>query len=101
MKKPYTVLVVGASLAAASIGASAVSRALSQASPITVLRTPDGGIQPQVAVDANGRIHLIYFKGEPAHGDLFYVRLGNDGTFSRPVQVNTTPGSAIATGTIR
>jgi hypothetical protein len=69
---------------------------------VTTIRTPDGGIQPQVAVDDDGAVHLIYFKGDPAHGDVFYVRSIDDGkTFSPALRVNSQPGSAIAVGTIR
>ena len=65
-------------------------------------RVLDGGIQPQVAVDDRGAVHLIYFRGDPAHGDVFYVRSTDDGaTFSSPIQVNHQGGSAIATGTVR
>ena len=39
--------------------------------PVTLMRTPDGGIQPQVAVDRKGALHLIYFKDDPAAGDIF------------------------------
>lgn len=69
---------------------------------VTVLRTPDGGIQPQAAIDARGVIHLIYFQGNPSEGDLFYVdRKPGEDRFSEPVRVNSHPGSAIAAGTIR
>ena len=69
---------------------------------VTLRRIPDRGLQPEVAVTADGTIHLVYFLGEPRRGDLFYVRSHDGGeTFSPPVRVNTTPGSAIATGTIR
>lgn len=73
------------------------------AAPVTLLRTPDGGIQPQAAVDSSATLHLIYFKGDPAHGDLFYVhkKLGQDTPFSVPLRVNSHPRSAIATGAIR
>src|SRR5437016_3895071 len=69
---------------------------------VEVVATPDGGIQPQAVVGAKGALHLIYFKGDPAAGDLFYVRRdpGSSG-FSAPVRVNSQPGSAIAIGTIR
>ena len=43
---------------------------------VTVIETPDGGIQPQAAIDAKGVIHLIYFQGLPSGGDLFYARRG-------------------------
>src|SRR5438105_3295291 len=31
---------------------------------VTAVRCPDGGIQPQVAVDSAGKVHLIYLTGE-------------------------------------
>src|SRR5207248_10265420 len=69
---------------------------------VTLLRVPNGGIQPQAAVDARGTLHLIYFKGKAGAGDLFYVgRRAGEKRFSDPVRVNSRPGSAIATGTIR
>src|SRR5688572_26260483 len=40
---------------------------------VTLIRTPNGGIQPQTVVDQSGRIHLVYFKGAARAGDLFYV----------------------------
>ena len=53
-------------------------------------------------MDSAGVLHLIYFSGAPAGGDLYYVRSRDYGaTFSTPVRVNSQPGSAIATGTIR
>lgn len=67
-----------------------------------LIRVPQGGIQPQAAVDEKGTIHLIYFAGEPRQGDLFYVRSTDAGaTFSPAVRVNSQPGSAITAGTIR
>jgi hypothetical protein len=70
--------------------------------PVNVLRTPDGGLQPQAAVDAAGTTHLIYFKGDPGAGDLFYVRRASGAKeFGPPLRVNTEPGSAMAVGTIR
>lgn len=72
------------------------------ASNITVMRTPDGGIQPQVAVDSEGMAHLIYYKGGDGAGDVLYARQKpDDENFSEPIKVNSRPGSAIAAGTIR
>jgi hypothetical protein len=69
---------------------------------VEVAKTPQGGIQPQAVVDTAGRVHLLFFKGEPGKGDLFYaVWEPKAAGFSTPVQVNSQPGSAIATGTIR
>lgn len=74
----------------------------SETARVTLLRAPDGGIQPQAAMDNSGAVHLIYYKGDPAGGDIFYVRRppGQE-DFSRPIRVNTQAGSAMAIGTIR
>jgi hypothetical protein len=68
---------------------------------VVLLRVPDRGIQPQAAVDAEGVVHLIYFKGEPLTGDVFYARSRDGVEFSRPIRVNSQAGSAIAVGNIR
>jgi len=78
------------------------SLAVDETAKVALIRTPDDGIQPQAAVDANGTLHLIYFKGNQGGGDIFYVRREKvrEG-FSPPIRVNQMPASAIATGTIR
>jgi hypothetical protein len=90
---PLTVLLIVASLATA---AAAAPKA-------TAIRCPNDGLQPQAAVDAEGTVHLVYLKGEDAAAvDVFYVTSRNDGqTWSAPLRVNSQPGAAIATGTVR
>lgn len=69
--------------------------------PVDLIRVPAGGIQPEIEV-SEGIVHLLYFSGEAEHGDLNYVRSRDYGrTFSKPIRVNSTPGSAIAAGAIR
>src|SRR5258708_1138401 len=72
------------------------------AARVEVLRTPNGGIQPQAAIDGRGVLHLVYLKGDPGASDVYYVRRepGQD-HWSAPIRVNSRPGSAIAVGTIR
>ena len=73
-----------------------------QSRTVTLVRVPNGGIQPQAVLDSGRTLHLLYFAGAPAAGDLFYVTSTDFGrTFSKPLRVNSQPGSAIATGTIR
>ena len=68
---------------------------------VSLLRTPERGIQPQAVMD-KGVLHLIYFKGDPGHGDVFYVQSKDDGqSFSKPLRVNSQPGSVVATGNVR
>ncbi len=69
---------------------------------VTLKRVPNGGIQPQVIVDTKGVVHLIYYTGDPAGGDIFYVQSKDNGaTFSPALNVNSQSGSAIAMGNIR
>ena len=69
---------------------------------VRVLRVPDGGLQPQAVVGRHGALHIVYFKGEPRHGDIFYVRSPEgERIFSEPIRVNSQQGSAVAAGTIR
>jgi hypothetical protein len=76
--------------------------AAEHASKVQLRRVPNGGIQPQVIVDGKGVLHMIYYGGDPRHGDIFYVRSSNDGeAFSRSLRVNSERGSAIAIGNIR
>src|SRR5262249_16717379 len=91
--------------AIALIAAIAMTRAkadLSADDMVDLIRAPNGGLQPQAVADASGALHLVYFAGEPSAGDVFYVRRerGKE-DFSSPIRVNSQPGSAIATGTIR
>ena len=70
--------------------------------PVAVVALPDGAIQPQAVVDAKDVVHLVFFSGKPAGGDLYYVTLAADGRrLSQPVRVNSIEGSALATGSVR
>lgn len=69
---------------------------------VEVLRVPNGGIQPEIAVDSAGVAHMVYLAGEPGAANVFYVRTADGGkTFTPAVRVNSQEGSAIAIGTIR
>lgn len=74
--------------------------ALAGEKQVSLQKAPGNGIQPQVAVDSKGTLHVLYFQGEAKGGDLMYVRR-EAGKMSPPLRVNSQPGSAIATGTIR
>lgn len=70
---------------------------------VRTLRLPRGAIQPQIAVGEDGRAHLVYFRGDARHGDLFYTRFNDDDRSFGPEElaVNQKAGSAIAIGNIR
>jgi hypothetical protein len=70
--------------------------------PVSTVRVPNAGIQPQIAIDESGVLHMVYFSGDAAHGDLYCTHSGDRGaTFAAPLRVNSHNGSAIATGNIR
>jgi hypothetical protein len=69
---------------------------------VSLIRVPNGGIQPQAMTDRTGALHLLYYVGDRMHGDLFYVKSSDAGVrWSRPLRVNSEAGTAIAAGSIR
>jgi hypothetical protein len=69
---------------------------------VGILRVPEGGIQPQTVMEPDGTLHMIYFTGDAAAGDIEYVcRSPGVKDFSRPIRVNSQPASAVAVGTVR
>lgn len=80
----------------------AASAAPPSGEKVEVVKTPNGGIQPQAVAGADGTLHLLYFTGDPKAGDLFYVRRApGQAGWSAPLRVNSQPGGAVAIGTIR
>lgn len=74
----------------------------SSPSTVTLMQAPSEGIQPVTKVGADGTVHMIYFKGDPGAGNVYYVQKApNASGFTKPVRVNNHPGSAIAAGTVR
>lgn len=88
-------------VAAMLLGSWGGIQGLPPQTPVHVKRVPEGGIQPQAVVDPSGTLHLIFFQGDPAHGDIYYVRSRDGTTFSSPLRVNSQPGSAVGAGTVR
>jgi hypothetical protein len=90
---------------AVALALFAGSHRMLQAPPaerVEIAAVPDGGLQPQAAIDPAGTIHLLYFKGDAGGGDLFYVRRSTgESTFSPPLRVTSEAGTAIATGSVR
>jgi len=74
---------------------------------VELLRVPEGGLQPEVLLDARGELHLLYFSGEASGGDLHYTHASVPSTpdkmpdWTPPIRVNDQEGSAIAIGTVR
>lgn len=64
-------------------------------------RAPASGIQPQVAIDSRGTLHIVYYTGDPHHGDLYYARSEDGGAKFSPALPVNQGGSAISAGTIR
>jgi hypothetical protein len=93
MTRRQAALVVGAAFS--SFGAE------KDTDRVRLYRVPNGGIQPQVALDDRGTLHLVYYTGDAHHGDLLYTRSKDGGaSFSTALRVNNG-GTAIAAGTIR
>lgn len=99
---PSIVTVAFGLCVAMAVGVAASIAPVAQTADVTLVRVPNNGVQPQVVHDASGAIHVIYFQGDPAHGNLFYTRLDAASLqFAQPIRVNTRPDSAVATGSMR
>jgi len=63
---------------------------------VLIQATPDNGVQPRLTVDADGGVHLLYFKkrlNTPAarEGNLYYRQYdGEAGRFGLPVKVSSS-----------
>ncbi len=72
------------------------------ATEVTVERVPEDGLQPQVAVQVDGTVHLVYLTGKPDGADIRYThRALAAAAWAAPVTVNSIRHSAMAIGTIR
>ncbi len=90
------------SVVALALALALLARSAGAAPEVVLVPAPVGGIQPVAQVDAEGSLHVVSFRGDPAHGDLFYAVLPRgESEFTAAVRVNATNESAIATGTIR
>jgi hypothetical protein len=101
MSRAGSVLLLAVVVAGVPAVRAIPARSAADVPRVTLVRTPGGGIQPQVAVDATGGVHVLYFKGDAAAGDLFYAHRDAGGGWSAPLRVNSQPGSAMATGSMR
>jgi hypothetical protein len=103
MKTPYlTALILLGALEVACFVAMPKPLAQEKPSDVSLLRVPQAGIQPQIARDSIGNVHLVFYSGDPSNGDVYYARSRDSGAhFSKPFRVNTQPGSAVALGNIR
>lgn len=77
-------------------GAAAVLHA-----EVRIEDVPEHGLQPEVAIDSNGVVHLVYLRGDPKAADIRYTSRLPGGEWSASKTVNTTPGAAVALGSIR
>jgi hypothetical protein len=96
----FFALAIAASL---PLGVSFGPREADVAAPrVELVGLPAGGIQPQAVTDAQQVLHVLYFTGAPAGGDLYYMRRQpGEAAFSTPVRVNSVPATALATGSVR
>lgn len=102
MRRPMALILWLAIPVALSGPAGSVHLRADSAPRVELWSVPDGGIQPQAVTDAKGGLHLLYFKGTPGGGDLYYVhRAAGDPGFSMPLRVNSEAGSVLAAGSVR
>ena len=78
-----------------SWGCMLLSGGLALAAPqVTTLKIPNSGYRPQVILDGQGTLHVVYTQMDK-RGELFYIqRKAGQEEFTRPIKVNSTPGCA-------
>ncbi len=57
-----------------AFSASVIPSPLAVSDPVAALHTPQGGLQPESAVDKSGVLHVVYLVGDAAAADVYYVR---------------------------
>lgn len=66
-----------------------LSLAVDVRADVQTVRVPQGGLIPEVVLDAKGTLHMVYGTGGQP-GNAMYVQSTDGGkTFSRPVQINS------------
>ena len=88
------------------LGMAVLSPAAWSAVDVRPERVPEGGLQPDALVDAQGRVRLIYLSGDPKAADIHCVsresgRGAGRREWSRPQTVNSEAGAAVAIGSVR
>ena len=68
---------------------------------VRVEAVPEGGLQPEVAVGADGMVHLVYLRGEAGSADVRYTWRRAGQPWAEARVVNSRSGSAVAMGSIR
>jgi hypothetical protein len=77
-------------LAISLLGSVAAPTVAGPSPAVLVVPVPNGGEAPDAAIDAQGRIHLVYVKAE----DAYYVVSTDKGkTLSRPLRINSEPAT--------
>ena len=62
---------------------------------------PGDGVQPDIALGRDGRIHLAYLAGDKAGADVFYTSGRSVSELANGIRVNSNAGCAVPGGTIR
>lgn len=78
------------------------STIISAADLVETWSLPGGGVQPRVAVAADGTVHAAWLKGAPETSEVWYAtRKPGAGGWTSAQRVDTGPGSAVALGMVR
>jgi uncharacterized repeat protein (TIGR01451 family) len=62
--------------------------------PLNISSSSMGAFLPQVAVDGNETVHVVWQDHTPDSADIYYSRRTNDGTWSIPLNISNTTGQS-------
>ena len=60
-------------------------------SPQNISNNPGGSVYPQLVVDKEGAVHVVWKDHIGQYTDIFYARRSSDGTWSSPQNISNTP----------
>lgn len=68
---------------------------------IRVEAVPEGGLQAEAAVDPDGRVHLVYLRGDPKAAEVRYTWRQGDGPWQAGQTLSSRTAPGLAIGSIR
>ncbi len=74
---------------------------LAKAGEVSVVRLPEGSMQPRTASAKDGTAQVVFLQGDPKSSQVRLATLGNDGTLSAPLTISAPASTAVGMGTVR
>ncbi len=64
--------------------------------PLNISSTPERSTGPQLAVDREGNVHVVWSDYTPGNSEVFYSQRTSDGTWTSPQNISNSPEPSVA-----